>query len=83
MTGVLDAPVALPEAGRNSLQSFAQEGQTIRALTGAPWTLGQWSPMRTVSFVPPMVNTSDPDIDEIHAAVDKALDPPKKDSGKK
>ena len=35
-------------------------------------------PVRTVSFVPPMVNTSDPDIDKIQAAVEKAVDPPEK-----
>ena len=31
-------------------------------------------PMRTVSFVPPMISTSDPDIDKIHDAVQKAID---------
>ena len=31
-------------------------------------------PMRTVSFVPPMISTSDPDIDKIHDAVTKAID---------
>ena len=31
-------------------------------------------PIRTVSFVPPMISTGDPDIDKIHAAVDKAID---------
>ena len=31
-------------------------------------------PMRSVSFVPPMVSTSDPDIDTIHGAVEKAID---------
>jgi LCP family protein required for cell wall assembly len=42
-------------------------------------------PVRTVSFVPPMINTGDPDIDKIHAAVEKAVDPPEKSekAGKK
>ncbi len=31
-------------------------------------------PMRTVSFVPPVISTSDPDIDKIHDAVKKAVD---------
>ena len=31
-------------------------------------------PMRSVSFVPPMISTSDPDIDKIHAEVKKAID---------
>ena len=31
-------------------------------------------PMRTVSFVPPTINTSDPDIDAIHDRVRKALE---------
>jgi len=35
-------------------------------------------PVRTVSFVPPMVNTSRPDIDKIQAAVQDALHPKKK-----
>ena len=31
-------------------------------------------PMRSVSFVPPMISTSDPDIDKIHAQVQQAID---------
>jgi len=31
-------------------------------------------PVRTVSFVPPMISTSDPDIDKIHSEVEKAID---------
>jgi LCP family protein required for cell wall assembly len=31
-------------------------------------------PVRTVSFVPPMISTGDPDIDKIHSAVEKAID---------
>jgi LCP family protein required for cell wall assembly len=31
-------------------------------------------PVRTVSFVPPMIATGDPDIEKIHAAVEKAID---------
>ncbi len=31
-------------------------------------------PIRTVSFVPPMIATGNPDIDKIHAAVQKAID---------
>jgi LCP family protein required for cell wall assembly len=31
-------------------------------------------PVRTVSFVPPMIATGNPDIDKIHAAVKKAID---------
>jgi LCP family protein required for cell wall assembly len=34
-------------------------------------------PVRTVSFVPPMINTGRPDIDKIQDAVQKALDPEK------
>jgi polyisoprenyl-teichoic acid--peptidoglycan teichoic acid transferase len=34
-------------------------------------------PVRTVSFVPPMINTGRPDIDKIQHAVDKALNPKK------
>ena len=33
-------------------------------------------PIRTVSFVPPMVSTGNPDIEKIHSAVTKAVDPP-------
>ena len=33
-------------------------------------------PIRTVSFVPPMVSTGNPDIEKIQAAVAKAVDPP-------
>jgi LCP family protein required for cell wall assembly len=46
-------------------------------------------PMRTVSFVPPMVNTAEPDIDLIHDRVQQAIDraqgeaPQKKPGGKK
>jgi LCP family protein required for cell wall assembly len=35
-------------------------------------------PLRTVSFVPPLVNTSHPDIAKIRAAVTRALNPPAK-----
>jgi LCP family protein required for cell wall assembly len=31
-------------------------------------------PVRTVSFVPPMISTGDPDIEKIHGAVQKAID---------
>lgn len=31
-------------------------------------------PVRTVSFVPPMISTGNPDIDKIHAAAQKAID---------
>jgi LCP family protein required for cell wall assembly len=31
-------------------------------------------PVRTVSFVPPMISTGNPDIDKVHAAVKKAID---------
>jgi LCP family protein required for cell wall assembly len=31
-------------------------------------------PIRTVSFVPPMISTGNPDIDKIHATVQKAID---------
>jgi len=31
-------------------------------------------PVRTVSFVPPMISTGDPDIDKIHSEVEKAID---------
>ena len=31
-------------------------------------------PIRTVSFVPPMISTGNPDISEIHSAVQKAID---------
>ena len=31
-------------------------------------------PVRTVSFVPPMISTGNPDIDKIHATVKKAID---------
>jgi LCP family protein required for cell wall assembly len=31
-------------------------------------------PVRTVSFVPPMISTGNPDIDKIHAAVERAID---------
>jgi len=31
-------------------------------------------PVRTVSFVPPLISTGNPDIDKIHAAVEKAID---------
>lgn len=40
-------------------------------------TKARKQPIRTVSFVPPMIRTSNPDIDKIHAAVKKAIDPPK------
>ena len=31
-------------------------------------------PIRTVSFVPPMISTGNPDIDLIHSSVQKAID---------
>jgi LCP family protein required for cell wall assembly len=31
-------------------------------------------PVRSVSFVPPMISTSDPDIDKVHETVEKAID---------
>jgi len=34
-------------------------------------------PVRTVSFVPPLINTGRPDIAKIHRMVDQAIDPPK------
>jgi LCP family protein required for cell wall assembly len=37
-------------------------------------------PVRSVSFVPPMISTGDPDIDKIHETVEKAID---KSEGKK
>lgn len=40
-------------------------------------------PVRTVSFVPPMINTGRPDIDKIQAAVKAAIDPKKKTTAKK
>jgi LCP family protein required for cell wall assembly len=40
-------------------------------------------PMRTVSFVPPMINTGQPDIDKIQRAVHDALHPKKKAGTKK
>jgi LCP family protein required for cell wall assembly len=45
-------------------------------------------PIRTVSFVPPVINTGDPDIDKIHAMIEKATGgtpdeaPPKKSAAK-
>lgn len=40
-------------------------------------------PVRTVSFVPPMINTGRPDIDKIQQAVQDALHPKKKAKAKK
>jgi LCP family protein required for cell wall assembly len=40
-------------------------------------------PVRTVSFVPPMINTGRPDIDKIQAAVKAAINPTKKKTAKK
>lgn len=40
-------------------------------------------PVRTVSFVPPMINTGRPDIDKIQAAVKAAINPKKKTTAKK
>ena len=37
----------------------------------------------TLSLVPPLVNTSDPDIGKIRAAIDNALDPPAPSAGSK
>jgi hypothetical protein len=31
-------------------------------------------PVRSVSFVPPMISTSNPDIDKVHQTVEKAID---------
>ena len=31
-------------------------------------------PVRSVSFVPPVISTADPDIDKIHETVEKAID---------
>lgn len=36
-------------------------------------------PIATVSFVPPVINTSKPDLDKIHRMVQDAIDPPAKD----
>ena len=40
-------------------------------------------PISTVSFVPPVIRTSKPDIDKIHKMVEDAIDPPKKKAGSK
>lgn len=40
-------------------------------------------PVKTVSFVPPMIHTGNPDIAKIKRAVAKAIDPPKRAKGKK
>jgi tRNA pseudouridine-54 N-methylase len=40
-------------------------------------------PIRTVSFVPPMISTGNPDISEIHSAVQKAIDQSEGKSSKK
>jgi len=37
-------------------------------------------PVSSVSFVPPVINTSDPDIDEVHALVQEAVDRSEGDS---
>ena len=37
-------------------------------------------PVRSISFVPPMISTGDPDIDKVHETVEKAID---KSEGKK
>lgn len=41
------------------------------------------TPLRTVSFVPPMINTSDPDIEKIHAKVRSALEQTRDGAAKK
>lgn len=40
-------------------------------------------PVRSVSFVPPAINTSNPDLDKMRDMVEKAIDPPAKKADKK
>lgn len=40
-------------------------------------------PVRSVSFVPPAIHTSKPDLDKIRSMVDNAIDPPAKSKAKK
>ncbi|WP_445256833.1 LCP family protein [Nocardioides aurantiacus] len=73
---------SIAQAGEALITTDIPQGDVDRFMKLALQARSQ--PVRTVSFVPPMISTGDPDIDKIHAAVDKAVDPPEpaeKDSG--
>ena len=48
--GAPEGPRTSPKREAQGLHVVLSDGKSIRALTGAPWTLGQGSPMRQLSF---------------------------------
>lgn len=70
---------AIADAGEALITTDIPQGDVDRFMKLALEARSQ--PVRTVSFVPPMISTGDPDIDKIHAAVEKAVDPPEKSEG--
>ncbi|MET0523850.1 MAG: LCP family protein [Nocardioides sp.] len=70
----------LAEAGKNTLTTNlpASELDTFAQLA----LKAKSQPIGSVSFVPPAINTADPDIDKIHAMVGTAIDRSESASGK-
>ena len=66
----------IADAGEALITTDIPQGDVDRFMKLALEARSQ--PVRTVSFVPPMISTGDPDIDKIHAAVEKAVDPPER-----
>ncbi|WP_446930348.1 LCP family protein, partial [Ralstonia sp. VS2407] len=64
----------IADAGEALITTDIPQGDVDRFMKLALQARSQ--PVRTVSFVPPMISTGDPDIAKIQAAVDKAVDPP-------
>jgi len=62
----------IAEASRALITTDLPQGEVDRFMGLALDARNQ--PMRTVSFVPPMISTSNPDMDKIHAAVKRAID---------
>ena len=77
------APAQPPDRGARSSTKIAKASQAL-ITTDLPQSevdtfmqlalKARSKPVRTVSFVPPMISTGDPDIDKIHATVQKAID---------
>jgi LCP family protein required for cell wall assembly len=70
----------IAKAGRAIVTTDIPQGEVDRFMRLALKARSQ--PVRTVSFVPPMISTGDPDIDKIQAAVKRAVDPPERSGDK-
>lgn len=70
----------IASAGRELVSTDLPLGEVDRFVDLA--LAARSKPVRTVSFVPPLIHTSRPDIDKIHDEVEKALNPRKAPAAK-